>query len=143
MECLQKNMLIPASIQLHCYKKISTIRRQNTTIFQSGYSPISLDIQYAQFSNFLERSQIIRQKGGVFKNLFPEELKFSSALYHLLSVTTISPLVINLICLLNKLKAYIPDVISEFTTTIKVRMDGSAGLCNRSKHKNFYACVVS
>ncbi|KAJ0514949.1 putative alpha-L-fucosidase [Helianthus annuus] len=87
----------------------STIRRQNTTIFQSGYSPISLDIQYAQFSNFLKRSQIIRRKGthsclanrsdlytscvkcnntfpvigagGVFKNLFPEEFKFSSALY--------------------------------------------------------------
>ncbi|KAI3775215.1 hypothetical protein L1987_49784 [Smallanthus sonchifolius] len=98
----------------------STIRRQNTTIFQSGYSPISLDIQYAQFSNFLKRSQIIRQKGGVFKNLFPEEYTFSSALYtfdighndltagYQLNMST------------EQVKAYIPDVISEFTTTIKV-----------------------
>lgn len=44
----------------------STIRRQNTTIFQSGYSPISLDIQYAEFFDFLNRSQIIRQKGTYF-----------------------------------------------------------------------------
>ncbi|KAM0022268.1 putative alpha-L-fucosidase [Helianthus debilis subsp. tardiflorus] len=59
----------------------STIRRQNTTIFQSGYSPVSLDVQYAQFSSFVKRSEIIRKKGGIFKNLFPEEYKFSSALY--------------------------------------------------------------
>ncbi|KAK9063477.1 hypothetical protein SSX86_017347 [Deinandra increscens subsp. villosa] len=97
----------------------STIRRQNTTIFQSGYSPISLDIQYAQFSNFLKKSQIIRQKGDVFKYTFPEAYKFSSALYvfdigqndltagYQLNMST------------EQVKAYVPDVISEFTTTIK------------------------
>ncbi|KAK1415766.1 hypothetical protein QVD17_31552 [Tagetes erecta] len=97
----------------------STIRRQNTTIFQSGYSPISLDIQYAQLSNFLKRSQIIRQKGDVYKNMFPEKYKFASALYtfdigqndltagYQLNMST------------EQVKAYIPDVIAEFTTTIK------------------------
>lgn len=97
----------------------STIRRQNTTIFQSGYSPISLDIQYAEFFDFLNKSQIIREKGDVFKNLFPEKDKFSSALYtfdigqndltagYQLNMTT------------EQVKAYVPDVISKFATVIK------------------------
>lgn len=41
----------------------STIRRQNTTIWQSGYSPISLDVQHIQYSDFLTRSQNVRAKG--------------------------------------------------------------------------------
>ncbi|KAJ0493527.1 putative alpha-L-fucosidase [Helianthus annuus] len=97
----------------------STIRRQNTTIFQSGYSPISLDVQYAEFSDFFKRSPIIREKGDVFKNLFPENYKFSSALYtfdigqndltagYKLNLTT------------EQVKLYVPDVISQFTTIIK------------------------
>lgn len=97
----------------------STIRRQNTTIFQSGYSPISLDVQYAQFSDFLRRSQMIRQREDVFKSLFPPKYKFSSALYtfdigqndltagYKLNMTT------------EQVKAYVPDVIELFTTTIK------------------------
>lgn len=41
----------------------STIRPQNTTKSQSGFSPISLDVQSVQFSDFYSRSQIARQKG--------------------------------------------------------------------------------
>ncbi|XP_071728371.1 GDSL esterase/lipase At3g26430-like [Rutidosis leptorrhynchoides] len=97
----------------------STIRRQNTTIFQSGYSPISLDVQYVEFSNFLKRSQIIRERGDVFKNLFPPKEKISSALYtfdigqndltagYKLNLST------------EQVKAYVPEVISQFKTTIK------------------------
>nr|KAJ0198620.1 hypothetical protein LSAT_V11C600335040 [Lactuca sativa] len=59
----------------------STILRPNTTIYQSGYSPISLDIRYAKLFDFLNKSQIIRQKGDVFKDLFPKMNKFSSTLY--------------------------------------------------------------
>lgn len=40
----------------------STIRPQNTTISQSGYSPMSLDVQHVQYSDFLRRSQIIRKQ---------------------------------------------------------------------------------
>ncbi|KAL0327305.1 UNVERIFIED_CONTAM: GDSL esterase/lipase [Sesamum angustifolium] len=58
----------------------STIRPQNTTISQSGYSPISLDVQHVQHSDFLRRSQIIRRNGS-FHNLLPEEGYFSRALY--------------------------------------------------------------
>ncbi|KAI3516121.1 hypothetical protein L1887_15031 [Cichorium endivia] len=97
----------------------STIRRQNTTIFQSGYSPISLEFQYAEFVDFLKRSQIIRQRGDVFQNLFPEMDKFSSALYtfdigqndltagYQLNMST------------EQVKAYVPDVVSQFTTIVK------------------------
>jgi hypothetical protein len=41
----------------------STIRPQNTTMSQSGYSPISLDVQFVQFSDFHRRSQIFNKKG--------------------------------------------------------------------------------
>ncbi|KAJ0544876.1 putative alpha-L-fucosidase [Helianthus annuus] len=97
----------------------STIRRQNTTIFQSGFSPISLDIQYAQFSNFFKRAQIIRQKGGVFKDLFPEEYKFSSALYTFDIGQNDLTAGYDLNMSTEQVKAYVPNVISEFTTTIK------------------------
>ncbi|RWV77362.1 hypothetical protein GW17_00061823 [Ensete ventricosum] len=41
----------------------STIRRQNTTLFQTGYSPFSLDVQSWQFAQFKSRSQIAYKKG--------------------------------------------------------------------------------
>ncbi|KAL2481466.1 GDSL esterase/lipase [Abeliophyllum distichum] len=41
----------------------STIRPQNTTMSQSGYSPISLDVQFVQYSDFQRRSQIICKQG--------------------------------------------------------------------------------
>ncbi|KAL2453077.1 GDSL esterase/lipase [Abeliophyllum distichum] len=50
----------------------STIRPQNTTMSQSGYSPISLDVQFVQYSDFQRRSQIICKQ---------EEDCFSRALY--------------------------------------------------------------
>lgn len=98
----------------------STIRRQNTTIFQKGgYSPIPLEFQGVEFSDFLNKSQMIREKGDVYKQLFPAKDKFSSALYTFeighndltagydLGMTT------------EQVKAYVPDLISQFTTTIK------------------------
>lgn len=42
----------------------STIRPQNTTLHQSGFSPISLNVQSYEFNDFLHRSQIIRNKGN-------------------------------------------------------------------------------
>ncbi|GAB2297924.1 Alpha-L-fucosidase 3, variant 2 [Dionaea muscipula] len=42
----------------------STIRPQNTTLRQGGISPISLDIQYTEFYDFIHRSQIFRSQGA-------------------------------------------------------------------------------
>lgn len=41
----------------------STIRPQNTTMAQSGYSPVSLDVQVVQYLDFHKRSQTFRRQG--------------------------------------------------------------------------------
>lgn len=43
----------------------STIRPQNTTLRQGGFSPISLDVQFTQFSDFHRRSQFVRSQSGL------------------------------------------------------------------------------
>ncbi|KAL6577920.1 hypothetical protein OROMI_010248 [Orobanche minor] len=97
----------------------STIGPQNTTISQSGFSPVSLDIQYVQYSDFVQRSQIVR-KQGTFRNLLPEEDYFSRALYtfdigqndltagYKLNLST------------QQVKAHVPHVLAQFSTVIKL-----------------------
>ncbi|KNA25715.1 hypothetical protein SOVF_003360 [Spinacia oleracea] len=97
----------------------STVRPQNTTRSQSGYSPISLDVQFAEYSAFYKRSQLLRKHGGFFAGLLPEEDYFSRALYtfdigqnditagYKLNLTT------------EQVKAYIPDVVDQFSKVVK------------------------
>ncbi|KAJ1405337.1 SGNH hydrolase superfamily [Sesbania bispinosa] len=97
----------------------STVRPQNTTKSQSGYSPISLDVQFVQFSDFKARSKLIRKQGGVFKKMLPKEEYFSQALYtfdigqndltagYKLNMTT------------EQVKGYIPDVLGQFSKVIR------------------------
>ncbi|KAL3835620.1 hypothetical protein ACJIZ3_010356 [Penstemon smallii] len=97
----------------------STIRPQNTTISQSGYSPFDLNVQLAQYSDFLKRSQIIRKREGFFQKLLPEEDYFSRALYtfdigqndltagYKLNLST------------EQVKAYVPDVLGQFSNVIE------------------------
>ncbi|GJN11188.1 hypothetical protein PR202_ga29361 [Eleusine coracana subsp. coracana] len=60
----------------------SSIRRQNTSLFLSGFSPISLDVQSWEFDQFMNRSQFIyNNKGGVYRQLLPKGEYFSKALY--------------------------------------------------------------
>jgi len=47
----------------------STIRPQNTTLHQSGFSPISLDVQFNEFYEFRRRSQVARTRGIRILNL--------------------------------------------------------------------------
>ncbi|XP_044491910.1 GDSL esterase/lipase At3g26430-like [Mangifera indica] len=96
----------------------STIRPQNTTISQSGYSPISLDVQSVQYSDFHRRSSSL-SKQGVFADLLPKQDHFTQALYtfdigqnditsgYKLNMTT------------DQVKAYIPDVLRQFSNAIK------------------------
>ncbi|XP_031260431.1 GDSL esterase/lipase At3g26430-like [Pistacia vera] len=97
----------------------STIRPQNTTISQIGYSPISLDVQSVQYSDFHRRSSLLSRQGGVFAELVPKEDYFAQALYtfdigqnditsgYKLNMTT------------DQVKAYIPDVLHQFSIAIK------------------------
>ncbi|CAF1903426.1 BnaC02g17620D [Brassica napus] len=59
----------------------SPIRAVNTTFRRTGYSPFSLDVQAVQFSNFHNRSQIVRSRGGIYTTMLPEANSFSKALY--------------------------------------------------------------
>ncbi|GMN41515.1 hypothetical protein TIFTF001_010739 [Ficus carica] len=97
----------------------STIRPQNTTFQQTGYSPVSLDVQWNEFHDFYIRSQTTRQRGGVFEKLLPKEVVFSSALYtfdigqndltagYFLNMTT------------SQVKAYVPELLDQFKTIVK------------------------
>ncbi|KAK6160283.1 hypothetical protein DH2020_003664 [Rehmannia glutinosa] len=97
----------------------STIRPQNTTLHQSGFSPFSLNVQYYQFNDFHHRSQIIRNQGGVFKRLLPNAEDFFRALYtfdigqndltagYFLNMTT------------DQVRAYVPDALDQFKTIVK------------------------
>ncbi|OMO81625.1 Lipase, GDSL [Corchorus olitorius] len=97
----------------------STIRPQNTTLHQSGFSPISLNVQSYEFHDFLARSQVVRKRGGVFETLMPKQEYFSNALYtfdigqndltagYFLNMST------------DEVKAYVPDVLSQFKTVVQ------------------------
>ncbi|XP_057530283.1 GDSL esterase/lipase At3g26430-like [Amaranthus tricolor] len=96
----------------------SCIRPQNTTLHQSGFSPISLNVQWYQFNDFHRRTQTFRQKGNVFKQLLPKGEYFSKALY----TFDIGQNDLTSGYFLNKsgdeVKAYIPDVLDQFSTVI-------------------------
>ncbi|XP_075659146.1 GDSL esterase/lipase At3g26430-like [Castanea sativa] len=97
----------------------SSIGPQDMPIALGGNSPISLDVQFAQFSDFHRRSQILRKQGGVFEKLLPQEDYFSQALYtfdigqndltagYKKNLTT------------EQIKAYVPDVMGQFSNIIK------------------------
>lgn len=97
----------------------STIRPQNTTQSQSGYSPISLNVQSVQYSDFKQRSQIVRSQGGIFETLMPKADYFSKALYTIdigqndltagykLNLTT------------EQVKANVPDMLGQFSNAVK------------------------
>lgn len=96
----------------------SSIRRQNTTFFESGYSPFSLDVQAVQYSDFVRRSQIAR-KNGFFDTLLPPKDYFSRALYtfDIGQNDLTSGYRLNLTN--EQVEAYIPDVLSQFSDVIK------------------------
>ncbi|TMW98456.1 hypothetical protein EJD97_004009 [Solanum chilense] len=97
----------------------STIRPQNTTLHQSGFSPISLNVQSYEFNDFLHRSQIIRNKGDVFCKLMPKEKHFSEGLYTFdigqndLTAGYFSNMSTD------QVRTYVPDVIDQFKTVIQ------------------------
>ncbi|KAG7558810.1 GDSL lipase/esterase [Arabidopsis thaliana x Arabidopsis arenosa] len=97
----------------------STVRPPNSTISQGGSSPISLDVQLVEFSDFITRSQLIRNQGGVFKKLLPKKEYFSQALYifDIGQNDLTSGLKLNMTT--DQIKAYIPDVLDQFSNAIR------------------------
>ncbi|KAM1170856.1 hypothetical protein ACFX15_020732 [Malus domestica] len=97
----------------------STIRPQNTTIRQSGFSPVSLDVQYNEFYDFQPRSQTARSRGGVFEQLMPKAEDFSRALYtfDIGQNDLTSGLFLNMS--ITQVKAYVPDVLNQFNSIVQ------------------------
>ncbi|XP_006291234.2 GDSL esterase/lipase At3g26430 [Capsella rubella] len=97
----------------------STVRPPNTTISQGGASPISLDVQLVQFSDFLTRSQLFRSRGGVFKQLLPRKEYFSEALYtfDIGQNDLTAGLKVNMTT--DQIKAYIPEVLDQLSNAIR------------------------
>ncbi|KAL1314208.1 hypothetical protein HN51_040979 [Arachis hypogaea] len=98
----------------------STIRPQNTTLRQAGgFSPFSLDVQFTQFNDFHRRSQLFRNKGGVYETMLPRAEYFSRALYTFdigqndLAAGYFHNMTID------QVRAYVPDVLAQFKTIVK------------------------
>ncbi|KAE8665016.1 Alpha-L-fucosidase 3 [Hibiscus syriacus] len=97
----------------------STVRPQNTTLHQSGFSPISLDVQYYEFNDFHRRSLAARKQGGVYEALMPKEGHFSNALYTFdigqndLTAGYFSNMSTD------EVRAFVPDVLSQFQNIIQ------------------------
>ncbi|MBA0788901.1 hypothetical protein Gotri_025717 [Gossypium trilobum] len=98
----------------------STIRPQSTTLNQGGFSPISLNVQYYEFHDFVVRSQVVRKRGGVFETLMPKEEDFSSALYTFdIGQNDLTAGYYFLNMSKDEVKAYVPDVLNQFQTIIQ------------------------
>ncbi|KAF7020380.1 hypothetical protein CFC21_033488 [Triticum aestivum] len=102
-----------------------TIRRVNGSLWTSGYSPISLDVQIWQFQQFINRSQFVYNNiGGVYREILPKpEHLVSKALYtfdigandlamgYLDNMTT------------EQVEAYVPDLMERLASAIQTVYD--------------------
>ncbi|CAL5206635.1 unnamed protein product [Lathyrus oleraceus] len=59
----------------------STIRMPTSILPQGKFSPFFLTVQSIQFKDFIPKTKLIRDQGGVFSTLVPKEDYFSKALY--------------------------------------------------------------
>ncbi|KAK1386838.1 Alpha-fucosidase 1 [Heracleum sosnowskyi] len=84
-----------------------------------GFNPVSYGVQFAEFVNFVDRSQRIRNQGGKFRSLMPRNESFAKGLYTfdigqndlaqgLFTNTSI-----------DDIKKSLPALITSFTATLK------------------------
>ncbi|KAJ0725808.1 putative alpha-L-fucosidase [Helianthus annuus] len=99
----------------------STIRPQNTTLAQSGFSPFSLNVQWYQFNDFHRRVRtfLTQKDDPVFKKLMPKVEDFSHALYTFdigqndLTAGLFQNLTVE------EVRASVPDIVGQFKTVVK------------------------
>nr|XP_043610694.1 alpha-L-fucosidase 3-like [Erigeron canadensis] len=99
----------------------STIRPQNTTLHQSGFSPFSLNVQWYQFNDFHHRVQTFRARkdDGIFKKLMPKTKDFERALYTFdigqndLTAGLFQNLTVD------EVRESVPDILGQFKSVIK------------------------
>lgn len=102
-----------------------TIRRVNGSLWTSGYSPISLDVQIWQFQQFINRSRFVYNNiGGIYREILPKpDHLVSKALYtfdigandlamgYLENMTTA------------QVEAYVPDLMERLASAIQTVYD--------------------
>ncbi|XP_021284512.1 esterase-like [Herrania umbratica] len=97
----------------------STIRLPDRIIPNGGFSPFYLNLQYSQLVQFKSRSQLIRERGGLFASLMPKEEYFPKALYTFdigqndLGEGFFANLTIE------EVNASVPDIANKFSANIK------------------------
>ncbi|KAL6210270.1 hypothetical protein ACLB2K_015503 [Fragaria x ananassa] len=97
----------------------STIRLPHLILPQAGFSPFYVDIQYLQFLQLKSRSQLIRQRGGIFASLMPMEKYFSKALYTFdIGQNDLGEGIFRNMTV-QEVNASVPDIITGFSTNIK------------------------
>nr|KJB11655.1 hypothetical protein B456_001G270300 [Gossypium raimondii] len=98
----------------------STIRLPMADVVPYGHaSPFYLPLQYLQFAQFKNRSQIIRRHGGIYASLMPREETFSKALYtfDIGQNDLTQSLFLNMTIV--QVIAAIPDIVNHFSDIIK------------------------
>ncbi|XP_044974519.1 GDSL esterase/lipase ACHE-like [Hordeum vulgare subsp. vulgare] len=99
-----------------------TIRRVNGSLWTSGYSPISLDVQVWQLQQFINRSRFVYDNdiGGVYREILPNpEQLISKALYTLdmgqndLTVGYFDNMTTE------QVEAYVPDLMERISSAIQ------------------------
>lgn len=97
----------------------STITPPISIIPNGGFSPFYFDVQYYQFTEFKNRSQIIRNRGGIFKDLMPKKEYFPKALYTIdIGANDLGEGFFNNQSI-QEVNASVPDIIDGFTTNVK------------------------
>ncbi|XP_038714985.1 uncharacterized protein LOC120008668 [Tripterygium wilfordii] len=88
--------------------------------FPNPLVPLYLTMQYRQFEQFRLRSQIIREKGGIFASMMPKEEYFSNALYTFdIGQNDIGGKLFLADMSIQQINASIPHVINEFIANVK------------------------
>lgn len=96
----------------------STIRPQNTTLSQSGFSPFSLDVQVNQFIEFKQRTLRYHIQ-DLFHLLLPESGYFEKALYVLDIGQNDLTSGYFLGLTIKQVRDYIPEILVEFSDHVK------------------------
>lgn len=96
----------------------STIRVQNTTLSQSGFSPFSLGVQVSQFIEFKQRI-LTYYSQEPFSPLLPKPHYFDEALYVLDIGQNDLTAGYFLNLTVKQVRAYIPEVLVEFSNHLK------------------------
>ncbi|XP_058726933.1 uncharacterized protein LOC131598335 [Vicia villosa] len=98
----------------------STIKVPDSIIPHGKFSPFCFTVQCIQFKNFILKTKLIRDQGGVFSTLIPKEDYFSKALYTFdIGQNDLTAVILGNINI-QQVNATIPDIVSKFIENIKI-----------------------